>query len=99
MRSSRESSRLHPMGTRDVVLVRVDESAAAHDVLSLDDEPIHAMRRREDEAGYRVFRTAELEAVGAPDREVGTLPRLERADVVAAEDICTASRAESQRLA
>ena len=39
-RSCGESSRLHPMGTRDLVLVGMDESAAAHDVL--------ALRRRAD---------------------------------------------------
>ena len=103
-RSCGESSRLHPMGTRDLVLVRMDESAAAHDVLALDDEPIDPVRRREDEPGDRILGAAELEAVGPPDREVGTLPRLERADVVAAEDGCpprvpsrNASRAVSAR--
>ena len=85
-RSCGESLRLHPMGARDLVLVGMDESAAAHDVVSLDDESIHAVRCREDEARDQVVRTAELEAVGPPDREVGTLARLERPDVVAAED-------------
>ena len=51
--SCRESSRLHPMGTRDLVLVGVDEGSSAHDVSALDDEPIDAVRRREDEAGDR----------------------------------------------
>ena len=42
---------------------------------------------------------AELEAVHAPDREVGTLPRLEAADVGAAEGARAASRREPQGLA
>ena len=41
----------------------------------------------------------ELEPVGAPDREVGALARLERADVVAPEHRGAAARAEPQRLA
>ena len=52
------------MGTSDLVRVSVDEGAVSHDVLTLDDEPIHTVRRREDEAGDRVLGTAELEAVG-----------------------------------
>src|SRR5581483_77782 len=42
---------------------------------------------------------AELEAVRAPDGEVGALPRLERAEVVAAEHGRAAPRGEPQRLA
>ena len=42
------------------------------------------MRGREDEAGHGVFGAAELEPVPSPDREVGPLARLERADVIAA---------------
>ena len=57
------------------------------------------MRRREDEPGDAVLGAAELEPVGRPDREVGLLARLERADVVAAQDGGPAARPEPQRLA
>ena len=52
-------------------------------------------RARADE----VVGAAELEPVGAPDRDVGALARLERADVVAAEHGGAAARREPQRLA
>src|SRR5437763_9612136 len=83
---------------RDLLLVGMDERAAADDLLAADQQAVDPVRRREDEAGERVVGAAELEAVGAPDREVGALPRLERADVVPAQDGRAASRAESQRL-
>ena len=65
----------------------------------LDDEPVDAMRRREDEPGDGILGAAELEAVRAPDREVGALARLERADVVAAEHGRAAACPEAKRLA
>src|SRR5439155_7161535 len=83
----------------DLLLVSPDEGASAHDVFAPDEEPVDAVRRREDEAGDWIVRTAELETVGSPDREIGALPRLQRAEVVPAEDGCAASRPEPQRLA
>ena len=54
---------------------------------------------REDESGDEIVGAAELEAVGAPDGDVGALARLERADVVAPQHRGAAARAESDRLA
>jgi hypothetical protein len=65
------------MGTRDLVLVRVDERAPAHDVGALDDEAVDAMRRRQDETGDRVGGAAELESARVPYREVGPLSGLQ----------------------
>ena len=69
------------MLARDLGLVGVDERAVAHDLAAADEQRVDAVRRREDECGGQVLGTAELEAVGAPDRDVGALARLERADV------------------
>jgi hypothetical protein len=65
------------MGPGDLRLVGSHERSPAYDVVALDDEPVDAMRRGENEAGNRVLGAAELEAVGAPDGKVGALPRLE----------------------
>ena len=51
-----------------------------------------------DPAGDEVVGAAELEPVRAPDRDVGALARLERADVVAAEHPGAASRSEPERI-
>ena len=73
------------MGAGDLRLVGIDERPVAHDVGSLDDEAIHAMRRREHEACNPIVRTAELEAVRPPDSEIGPLAGLEGTDVVPSE--------------
>ena len=83
---------------RDVGLICAHECAVAYDVLASDDEPIDAVRRREDEPGHRIARPAELEHVGPPDGEVGALPGLERADVVPAKDGGAATRPEPEGL-
>ena len=57
------------------------------------------MRPAQDEAGDRILRPAELEAVGSPDGKVGRAARLERAEVVPAEHRRAAARPEAQRLA
>ena len=74
-----------------------DELAVPDDVAAADDQTVDAVRGREDEAGDGIRGAAELEPVCPPDREVGALARLERADVVAAEDrrAARASRAAS----
>src|SRR5258708_24093802 len=92
-----ESSRLDPMGLRDLGLVRPDERAAAYDVLTTDDQLRDAMRPREHERGDEILRAAELQAVRAPDREVGALAWDERADVVAAQHGGSAARPEPER--
>ena len=73
--------------------------AVADDRLAADDEPVDAVRAGEDDSGHGVVGAAELEAVGAPDGEVGALARLERADVVTAEHGRAAARAEPDRVA
>ena len=65
------------MGARDLRLVGIDERSVAYDVGSLDNEAIHAMRRREDQARNSIVRTAELEAVRPPDGEISPLAGLE----------------------
>src|SRR5207244_2533273 len=75
------------------------EGAAADDRFAADEQRVDPVRRREDESRDRVIGAAELEDVGAPDREVRPLARLERADVVAAEDGGAALRPEPERLA
>ena len=82
------------MLARDLVLVGPDEAPVAHDLLAADDQPVDAVRGREDEPRDGILGAAELEPVGPPDREVGALARLERADVVAAEHGRAAARAE-----
>ena len=72
-----ESEQVTPMGASDVRLRRPDEGATSHDVLASDDQPVDAVRSREDQSRDGIVGTAELEAVGGPDREVGLLPRLE----------------------
>ena len=57
------------------------------------------MRAGEDEAADEVVGAAELEPVGAPDRDVGALAGRQRADVVAAEHRGAAAGREPQRLA
>jgi hypothetical protein len=96
--SQEESSRLDPMGLRDLGLIRPDERAATHDVLATDHEPVDAMRAREHECRDEILSTAELEAVRAPHGEIGAFAWCERADVVATQHSRTATGAESQRL-
>jgi hypothetical protein len=59
--------------------------------------PVDAMRAGEDDPRDAIVCAGELEAVGAPHREVGALARLERADVVAAKHRRAAPRAEPER--
>ena len=54
------------------------------------------MRRRQHEPCHAILGAAELEAVGAPDRQIGALARFDRADVVPREHRSAASRAESR---
>ena len=96
MRSRSESSRLDPMGTRDLGLVGPDERTAAHHVLAADDQPLDPMRGREHETGDQVVGASELQPAGTPDRKVGLLAWLERADVVATQHRGSPARRESQ---
>ena len=98
-RSCGESSRLQPMLPGDLVHVGADEAPLPHDLLAADVEAVDAVRRRQHEPGDRVLGAAELEAVGAPDRDVRALAGLERADVVASEDGRTAPGRQAQGLA
>src|SRR6476619_1651317 len=83
----------------DLLLARADERAAAHDLLAPDEQAVDTMRPAEHEVGDEVVGAAKLEPVGAPDREVGALAGLERAQVVAAEHRRAAARPESERIA
>ena len=76
----------------DLVLFGPDEPAVADDVLAADEQPVDAMRCREHEPGHAILGAAQLEAVGAPDREIGALarPRSSR---------CRPARARPRRLA
>src|SRR5580765_2932574 len=94
-----ESRSLDAVFARDLLLVRVGETAVAHDVLAADEQPVDAMRAREDEAPDEVVGAAELEAVRAPDREIGALAGLERADVGAAKHRRAAPCGQAKRLA
>ena len=76
-RSCRESFRLAAMLARDLVLVGADEVPVANDLLAADDQPVDAMRAREDEPRNRVGGPAELETVRPPDGKVGALARLQ----------------------
>ena len=64
-----------------------------------DEQRVDAVRAAEDEVRDEVVGAAELEAVGAPDRDVGALAGLERADVVAPQHGGAAARREPQRVA
>ena len=57
------------------------------------------MRGRKDESGDRVRGPGQLEHVGAPDREIGGTPRLERAEVGAAEHAGAAASPEPEGVA
>ena len=62
------------MFLRDLTLVGPDEVAVTNDLLAADVQTIDSVRPREDESGDEIVGTAELEPVGAPDREIGALP-------------------------
>ena len=62
-------------------------------------QAVDPVRGREDERGDEILGAAELEPVDPPDREVGALARLERADVVSAEHGGAAAGAERERVA
>src|SRR5919197_3741339 len=94
-----EPPRLDAVLAGDLLLVGAEEPAVADDFLAGDIQPVDAVRGGEDEAGNRVARAAELEAVRPPHGEVGALAGLERAEVVAAEERRAAARAELERLA
>src|SRR5713226_9354046 len=87
------------MVPRDLFLVRPHKAAVADDRLALDVEPVDAVRSGEDEAGDGVGGAGERESVGAPDRDVGALPRLEGAEVGAPKHGSAAARSEPQRVA
>src|SRR6185295_19514122 len=95
----REPRRLRALLARDLVLVGAHEMPAAHDGVAADVEPVDAVRAREHEAGDGITGARQLEAVHAPDGDVGALARLERADVVAAEHRRASARAHAQGLA
>ena len=97
--SRRESSRLDAVRASDLRLVGPHERPAAHDLLAADDQPVDAVRSREDEARDQIVRSAELETIGPPDGEICLLAGLERADVVAPQHGRAAARAEPKRLA
>src|SRR6266516_3552072 len=82
----------------DLGFIGTDEMPVADDLLAADVETIDPMRAREDEPGDGIVGTAELEPVGAPDRDVGALAGRELADVVASEHRRPTTRAEPQGL-
>ena len=84
---------------RDLGLVGADERAVPHDVGTGDEQPVDAVRPREDQTGDRIRGARELEPVGTPHREVGPLPGLEAPDVVASEGARTTSCGKLQGLA
>jgi len=90
---------LHPLCASDLCLVGADERAAADDILTAHDQPVDAMGCGEDESGDGILRPSELEDICTPDGQVGALPGLERADVLATEHRRSAARAEAKRLA
>ncbi len=65
------------MSARDLALVGAHERPVANDLVAADDQPVDAMRPREDEPGDRVGGPAELETVRPPDGEVGALAGLQ----------------------
>ena len=71
-----QPSRLFAVLAGDLLLVCAHERAAADDVLAVDDEPVDPVRAAEHEVRDEIVGASELEAVRAPDREVGALPRL-----------------------
>src|SRR5262249_9560538 len=82
----------------DLLLGGAHERAVSDDVLAPDDQPLDAVRRGEHKPGEQILGTAELEAVGPPDRQVGTAAGLDGAEVVTAEHRGAASCAEAERL-
>src|SRR5206468_7721061 len=98
-RSCGESFRLAALLASDLSLVAAREVAVPHDLRSADVEPVDAVRAGEDQAGDRIRGAAELEAVDAPDGEVGALPGRELPDVVAAEDGGAPACPQPQRVA
>src|SRR5947209_8592319 len=82
----------------DLLLVRPDEHAAPDDVLPADDQAIDAMGAAQDEVRDEILRAAEPEAVRAPDRQVGPLPGLERANVGPPQHLRPAACAEPKGL-
>ena len=98
-RSRRESSRLDTMVTRDLRLVG---PRRAHRRARRPHRRRRAGRRdagRRRRAPRRDRRLRRARARRSPDRQVGLLARLQRADVVAAQDGRPAARAEPERLA
>src|SRR6266702_2771655 len=82
----------------DLLLVRVDERAAADDVPPAHEQTVDTVRPAQDEVRDEIAGAAELEAVGSPDREIGAPARREAADVVAPQNLGAAAGAEPQRL-
>ena len=87
------------MGASDLLLGGTDEAAVAHDVLTADQQPVNTVRSRQDEPGHEILGPSELQAVRAPDGEIGTTAGLDRAEVGATENGGTATRGEAQRFA
>jgi hypothetical protein len=83
------------VGASDLLLGGTDEPAVADDVLAADDQPVDRVRGREDEPRDEVLGAAELEAVRAPDGEIGAAAGLDRAEVSPAQDGGAAARGEA----
>src|SRR5438552_4538579 len=82
----------------DLLLVRADQRPAADDLGASHEQAVDAVRAAQNEVRDEIVGAAELEAVGPPDREVGALAGLERAEVGAPQHRRAAARAELQRL-
>ena len=79
-------------------LVGVHEGAVSDDVPPPTSSRSTRCGPPRNEARDEILRAAELEAVGSPDGDVRSLAERQRADVVAAEHVRSAARAEPQRV-
>src|SRR6266536_5238002 len=87
------------MVPRDLLLVGVHETAVADDLLAADVEPVGPMRGRKNKPRDQVPGPRHFKRVRSPHREVCTFARLDRAEIITAEDRCASARPEPQRVA
>jgi hypothetical protein len=80
------------MVPRDLVLVGVHEAAVADDFLAPDVQPVDPVRSGQDKPRDQVPGPRHFQRVRSPHRDVCPLARLERAEIVAAEDGSAAAR-------
>src|SRR5207244_9876014 len=89
-----ESCRLDAMFPGDDFFVFAHELTVADDLLAAHVEAVDTVRRGEHEASDRIRRPAELEAVRAPDGEVGALSGRQLAEGVPPQYCRSPARAE-----